>query len=142
VLGKYRVVCDSPTMTQRYSDGTGWEDLAGYSRGIRAGEFIAISGTTAHGIDGLSLFPGDAYEQTRVCLERCIRAVEALGGSRESIIRTRLFLVPSAEWEGASRAHREILGDVAPANTTLYISALVGEGFAVEVEVDATASDK
>jgi enamine deaminase RidA (YjgF/YER057c/UK114 family) len=129
-------------MTERYSDGGGWENVAGYSRGARTGDYIAVSGTTAHGPDGHALFPGDAYEQTRECLVRCIQAVEALGGSRESIIRTRLFLIPDVKWEGAAKAHREILGDVAPANTTLYISALVGEGFVVEVEVDAIASTK
>ena len=126
------------TNTARFSDGGGWEKAAGYSRGARFGDHIAISGTTAHAPDGV-MFVGDLYGQTKECLLRAIRAVEALDGSKSSIIRTRLFLAPGVDWEQAGRAHQEIMGEVAPANTTLFVHSFVGPDFLVEVEVEAVA---
>jgi len=114
--------------SDRFRDGGGWETEAGYSRAARRGSRIVVSGTTADG-DG-------AYAQARSALERALAAVEALGGRREDIVRTRLYLAPGADWEGAGRAHSELLGDVAPANTTLHVAELIG-GYLVEVEVDA-----
>lgn len=127
----------SPGRADRVLDGTGWETAAGYSRAARTGCCIAVSGTTDHSPDGTAAHPGDVEAQTRACLQRALAAVEALGGTREQVLRTRLLLVPGADWAGAARAHAELLGDVAPANTTLYVAGLVGEGFLVEVELDA-----
>ena len=124
----------------RYRDGTGWEQRAGYSRAAREGNRIAVSGTTAHGPGDEVLHPGDAYRQTVVCLERAVAAVSKLGGGRESILRSRVYLVPEADWQDAARAHADVLGDVAPANTMLYVHRLVGDGFLVEVELDAVVS--
>lgn len=123
--------------TTRYRDGSPWEEKAGYSRAVRHGDTIAVSGTTAHDSDGSALHPGDAFRQTRTALERALRAVEELGGSRHDVVRTRVLLVPGADWEEAARAHAELLGDVAPANTTLFVGGLIGEGLLVEVEVEA-----
>lgn len=122
---------------ERYRDTSAWEEMAGYSRAARHGDRIAVSGTTAHGPDGSALHPGDTFEQTRTALRRTIEAVERLGGTRSDVIRTRVLLAPDADWEAAARAHAELLGDIAPANTTLYVGGLIGEGFLVEVEVDA-----
>lgn len=124
-------------MGERHLDGTGWEERAGYARAAREGTRIAVSGTTAHGPDGAALYPGDTYRQTRCCLERALQAVHALGGRPEHVVRTRLYLVEGADWQAAARAHAELLGPVRPANTTLYVHRLVGDGFLVEVEVDA-----
>lgn len=126
-----------PTRADRVVDGTGWEAAAGYSRAARSGCCIAVSGTTDTAADGTVAHPGDVEAQTRACLQRALAAVEQLGGRREQVLRTRLLLVPGADWEGAARAHAELLGDVAPANTTLYVAGLVGEGFLVEVELEA-----
>ncbi|TKK91751.1 hypothetical protein FDA94_01865 [Herbidospora galbida] len=115
----------------RFKDGSGWEEQAGYSRAAREGDLIAVSGTTADG--------PDAYAQTLEALRRGVAAVEALGGSRDTVFRTRLLLTPDADWEQAARAHAEVLGDVAPANSTYVVNALIGEGFLVEVEIDAKA---
>lgn len=123
--------------TTRYRDGSPWETKAGYSRALRHGDTIEVSGTTAHDSDGSVLHPGDAFRQTRSALERALRAVEELGGSRHDVVRTRVLLVPGADWEEAARAHAEMLGDVAPANTTLFVGGLIGEGLLVEVEVEA-----
>lgn len=128
----------TPTSTDaRVLDGTGWEAAAGYARAARSGCCIAVSGTTDHGPDGSAAHPGDVHAQAHACLTRAIAAVQQLGGTREQVLRSRLFLAPGADWEGAARAHAELLGDVAPANTTLYVGGLVGEGFLVEVELDA-----
>jgi enamine deaminase RidA (YjgF/YER057c/UK114 family) len=118
--------------TQRYRDGGGWEESAGYSRAVRRLNLIAVSGTTAEG--------GDTYEQTRAALQRALAAVRELGGQDEDVVRSRVYLVPNADWEAAARAHAEVLGKVAPANTMLRVAALIGDEFLVEVEVDAVVA--
>ncbi len=123
--------------TQRYRDGRGWEDVAGYSRAVRRFGHIAVSGTTATGPDGRALHPGDSYGQTHAALEQGLAAVRALGGRREDVTRTRLYLAPAADWREATRAHAEIFGQVAPANTTLLVAGLIGDDFLVEVELEA-----
>jgi enamine deaminase RidA (YjgF/YER057c/UK114 family) len=122
---------------QRITDGTGWESAAGYSRAARAGCCIAVSGTTDTGPDGTAAHPGDTHAQTGAALRRAVEAAGALGAGPEQVLRTRLLLAPGADWEGAARAHAEVLGAVAPANTTLFVAGLIGEGFLVEVELDA-----
>jgi enamine deaminase RidA (YjgF/YER057c/UK114 family) len=122
---------------RHFRDGGGWEEAAGYSRAVRRFGRIAVSGTTANGADGRALHPGDTYGQARAALERALAAVVALGGRPEDVVRSRVYLAPEADWQGASRAHAELLGAVAPANTTLHVAALIGEGFLVEVELEA-----
>ena len=119
----------------RYRDGAPWETVAGYSRAARAGNVIAVSGTTAP--SGAERFPGDTYGQVRAALEKVIEAVVAMGGNRSDIIRTRVLLVPGADVDQACRAHLEVMGDVAPANTLLFVAALIGPGLLVEIEADA-----
>lgn len=121
--------------SRRFREGGSYEDEAGYSRAVRRGRLIAISGTTCSP-DVMDL---GTYAQTVDCLRRVVAAVEELGGSRSGIFRTRLFLAPGADWRAASRAHREILGTVAPANTTLFVHGLIGDGLLVEVEANAVA---
>ncbi|MBB3677500.1 Rid family hydrolase [Modestobacter versicolor] len=122
---------------RRVVDGTGWEAEAGYSRAARSGCCVAVSGTTDTGADGAAAHPGDTHAQTRACLERALTAAGTLGARPDQVLRTRLLLAPGADWRGAARAHAEVLGEVAPANTTLFVAGLVGEGFLVEVELDA-----
>ena len=117
--------------TQRYRDGRGFEKKAGYSRAVRRGSHIHVSGTTA--ADPTA----DTYGQTLQALDQALAAVAELGGSKEDVVRTRLMLTPEADWNGAARAHVQLLGGVAPANTMVYVSGLIGEGYLVEVEVDA-----
>lgn len=124
-----------PQKPVRYRDGAPWEQVAGYSRAARAGDFVAVSGTTAP--SGAERFPGDTYGQVRAALQKVVEAVEAFGGSRFDIIRTRVLLVAGADVDEACRAHLEMLGDVAPANTLVFIAALIGPGLLVEIEADA-----
>lgn len=119
----------------RYRDGAPWELIAGYSRAARAGNVVAVSGTTAP--SGAERFPGDTYGQVRAALAKVIEAVEAFGGTRFDILRTRVLLVPGADVDDACRAHLEVFGDVAPANTLVFIAALIGPGLLVEIEADA-----
>lgn len=117
--------------TQRYRDGRGFEKKAGYSRAVRRGSRIHVSGTTA--ADPTA----DTYGQTLQALDQALAAVSELGGAKEDVVRTRLMLTPEADWMGAAKAHVQMLGTVAPANTMVYVSGLIGEGYLVEVEVDA-----
>jgi len=126
----------------RYCDGTGWEDEAGYSRAVRRGRWIAVSGTTANGPNGTVLFPGDTYAQVRAALQRALDAVTALGGTMRDVVRTRVYLAPGADWRAAARAHREVLGQVGPANTMLYVGGMIGDGFLAEVEIDAALGEE
>ncbi len=119
------------------TDSSPWLATAGYSRAVRVGSFISVSGTTDHGHDGGTTRPGDTYAQAKSCLERCLAAAMALGATKETVLRTRMFLAPGANVREAAKAHLEVLGDVAPANTTLFVAALVGDGLMVEVELDA-----
>lgn len=126
-----------PERFDRTRDGLGWETEAGYSRAARRGNRIAVSGTTATGPDGAARHLGDTYAQTKAALERAIEAVKALGGRTDDIIRSRLYLAPAADWSEAGRAHKDVLGQVAPANTTLYVGSLIGQDFLVEAELEA-----
>jgi enamine deaminase RidA (YjgF/YER057c/UK114 family) len=124
--------CDD---SRRLREGGSYEAEAGYSRAVRSGRLIAVSGTTC----SQDVADRGTYAQAADCLQHVVAAVERLGGSRSSIVRTRMFLAPGADWREASRAHREILGMVAPANTTLFVHGLIGDGLLVEVEADALA---
>lgn len=120
-----------PKGTQRYRDGRGWEERAGYSRAVRRGSRIWVSGTTAEDESA------DTYGQTRQAIDQALAAVGKLGGNKSDVVRTRLMLAPDADWEAAARAHVQVLGDVAPANTMVYVGGLIGDGYLVEVEVEA-----
>ena len=117
--------------TQRYRDGRGFEKKAGYSRAVRRGSRIHVSGTTA--ADPTA----DTYGQTLQALDQALAAIVELGGAKGDVVRTRVMLTPEADWSGAARAHVQVLGTVAPANTMVYVSGLIGEGYLVEVELDA-----
>jgi enamine deaminase RidA (YjgF/YER057c/UK114 family) len=124
-------------VTRRYTDGTAWQEQAGYSRAVRRGNIVMVSGTTATGPDGTALHPGDTGAQARVCLARIEQALTALGAGLEDVVRTVVYLAPGASWEQAAQAHRDVLGAVRPANTMLYAGALIGDGFLVEIEAQA-----
>jgi enamine deaminase RidA (YjgF/YER057c/UK114 family) len=125
-----------------YRDGSAFEQSASYARAVRAGSLIAVSGTAATGPDGAALTPGDTYSQAMTCLERALAAVEELGGGREDVVRSRLYLVPEADWREAVRAHAETFVGIDPANTTLYVAGFIPEGVLLEVELDAVLREE
>jgi len=131
-----------PEATLRFRDGAAWQTTGGYSRAVRRGNFIAVSGTTSSEPDGEVRFPGDTESQTTEAITRCLEAVVALGGSIGDVVRTRVYLAPEADWLAAASAHQQAFGDVAPANTMLHVAFLVGEGLLVEVELEALLLDE
>jgi enamine deaminase RidA (YjgF/YER057c/UK114 family) len=126
---------------ERFHEGAGMEELAGYSRAVRHGNLIVVSGTGDLAGDGTIGHPGDSYGQARAAFERAVAAVERLGGGREDVVRTRVFVTPEADWSGALRAHKELFDSVRPANTTMIVAGFPAPGMLVEVEVDAELSD-
>jgi enamine deaminase RidA (YjgF/YER057c/UK114 family) len=125
------------TGTRRLTDDVGWQEEAGYSRAVRRGNVVVVSGTTATGPDGAALHPGDTGAQARLCLDRIEQALTALGASWSDVVRTVVYLAPGASWEQAAHAHRDVLGAVRPANTMVYVAGLIGDGFLVEIEAQA-----
>lgn len=122
---------------ERISSGAPWEKRCGYVRAVRAGGFVAVSGTTAVGEDGRLVAPDDAYAQTVRCIEIVAAALEAAGGSLDDVIRTRIFLTHIEDWELAGRAHAEAFGRNPPASTMLAVHRLIDPDMRVEMEVDA-----
>jgi enamine deaminase RidA (YjgF/YER057c/UK114 family) len=123
-------------MRRTYETG-GFEDVGGYARAVRSGDWIAVSGTAATGADGHALHPGDVAQQTRRAFEIAIDALVNLGGKLENVLRTRMYLAPDTDWRAAVDVHREFFGEIKPANTTLFVAGFPPAGVLVEVEVDA-----
>jgi enamine deaminase RidA (YjgF/YER057c/UK114 family) len=117
-------------MRQTFREGGGFEEAAAYSRAVRIGGHVAVSGTAAR--EG-----GDAYVQATEALSRALAAARQLGAGPEDVLRTRLLLAHGCDWEAAVRAHREAFAGVEPANTTYFVSGFIPEGVLVEVELDA-----
>jgi enamine deaminase RidA (YjgF/YER057c/UK114 family) len=122
---------------QNISSGTTWESLAGYSRAVRIGNVVAVSGTTASDENTQPVGVGDPYEQTIYTLRKIERALKQAGVSLEDVIRTRVYIVNLDQWESVARAHGEIFGDIRPANTLIVVKALIGPEYLVEIEADA-----
>jgi len=112
-------------------------DPVGYSRAIRVGDTIEVAGTTSMLPDGTVLHPGDMYKQARECLRIVVEAITQLGGSVESVVRTRMFLTDITRWEEAGKAHREVFGEVLPVSSMLEVSQFLNPGFLIEVEARA-----
>ena len=116
--------------------GTSWEAIAGFSRAVRSGQHIHVSGTTATHSDGSAVALGDAGAQTTYAIDKAIAAVVALGGKIEDVVRTRLYVPKLHDWEAVARAHGRGFVGIEPANTLVGVE-LVGDEYLVEVEVEA-----
>jgi len=103
---------------------------------VRVGSPVAVSGTAAMS-DGVPLFPGEAYQQTRAAIATALAAAAELGASASDVIRTRLLLADGSDWHAAVRAHGEAFAGIDPANTTYFVAGFIPEGVLVEVELDA-----
>jgi enamine deaminase RidA (YjgF/YER057c/UK114 family) len=121
-------------MRATFREGGGFEEAAAYSRAVRIGPYVAVSGTAAR--EG-----GGPYDQTREAIARALAAAGELGASKEDVLRTRLLLVHGCDWEGVIRAHAEAFRGVEPANTTYFVSGFIPEGVLVEVELDAVVTE-
>ena len=120
----------------RLDSGSMWEPLAGYSRAIRVGDRILVSGTTATHGSGEMIAPEDAGAQAVYILDKIQASIEALGGKLEDVVRTRVYLRNHRDWEAVARVHGRYLGHARPANTLIEVSNLIG-GYAVEIEAEA-----
>lgn len=114
-----------------------WADTVGYSRAVRVGDTIYVSGTAPVAEDGSVAFPGDAYRQARRCFEIILEALRAAGAGPEHVVRTRMFAADAADWEPIGRAHGEFFRDVKPATTLVGASGFVDPEIRVEIEATA-----
>jgi enamine deaminase RidA (YjgF/YER057c/UK114 family) len=123
------------------STGTKWENIVGYSRAVRLGPFVFVSGTTAVDESGNLVGPGDPYAQASFIFKKIEKALTEVGASLQDVVRTRMFLINVADWEAVCKAHSEALREVRPAATLVEVSALITPEMLVEIEVDAVVGE-
>jgi enamine deaminase RidA (YjgF/YER057c/UK114 family) len=121
---------------QRVTSGTPWESLAGYSRAVRLGQQVWVSGTTASDAQGNLQGGDDAHAQARYILDKIEWALREAGASMDDVVRTRVYVSRLEDWREVARAHGEVFGSIRPANTLVQVAGLV-EGRLVEIEADA-----
>ncbi len=122
---------------QNISSGTPWEKTVGYSRAVRVGDQVVVSGTTASDENGVVQGIGDVYLQSQYIFAKIGRALEQAGASLRDVVRVRMFVVDIRQWESVGRAHGEVFADILPVSTMVEISRLIDPDHLVEIEVDA-----
>lgn len=122
------------------SSGTPWESSVGYSRAVRIGRHVYVSGTTASDENGATVAIDDAYGQTRYILKKIASALDEVGAEISDVVRTRMFVTDISKWEEMGKAHGEVFADIRPAATMVEVSRLINPDHLIEIEVDAYVS--
>ena len=122
---------------QKYSSGAKWESIVGYSRAVKVGTRIYVTGTTATNENSEIVGIGDAYAQTVQVIVNIEKALQALGATLENVVRTRMFVTDISRWEEYGRAHGEFFREIMPATTMVEVSKLIDPQMLIEIEVDA-----
>jgi len=125
------------TDRERISSGAKWESIVGYSRAVKVGNRIYVTGTTALADDGEIVGVGDAYEQAKQCISNIGKALKRLDAGLEHIVRTRMFVTDISRWEEYGRAHGEFFREIMPATTMVEVKALIDSRMLIEIEADA-----